>query len=281
VLGVATQTRTWNSVTGNLGLLYHLSEPIALVLNVGRGFRAPSSFDLYSNGVHEGTVAFEHGNPNLRTEKSVNTDLALRVQSARLSFEVGTFLNLIQDYIYTVPTGTIDTASGFQIYDVTQGDARLSGLEAAVQWHPTAFLHLQGTADYVHGENTTTNQPLPSMPPLRATWMARLEGRSGTLQSPYLSVGGETNARQTRLDPAEQQFYADAFGGAGYQSKSYTLMNLGAGFGVAVGRRILTLDLSLRNALNQRYADYLSRIKTNAPDPGQGRSLMARVTTDF
>jgi iron complex outermembrane receptor protein len=282
VLGLAQQQRTWNSVTGNIGLLYHVSEPVALVLNVGRGFRAPSSFDLYSNGVHEGTVAFERGNPNLRTEKSINTDLALRIQNARLSFEVGTFLNLIQDYIYTVPTGTTDSASGFEIFDVTQGDARLSGLEAAMQWHPTAYLHLQGTADYVRGENTTTNQPLPSMPPFRATWTARLEGgRVGSLQNLYFSVGGETNARQTRLDPAEQQFYADAFGGAGYQSQPYTLLHLGAGLGLTMGARTLNLDLSLRNALNERYADYLSRIKTNAPNPGQGRTLIARVSTDF
>ena len=58
-------------MTGNLGFLYKLAEPVALVLNVGRGFRAPSSFDLFSNGVHEGTVAFERGDPNLKTEKSL------------------------------------------------------------------------------------------------------------------------------------------------------------------------------------------------------------------
>ena len=277
VLGLAAQTRTWNSFTGNLGLLYHVSEPVALVFNVGRGFRAPSSFDLYSNGVHEGTVAFERGNPNLRTEKSINTDLALRVQSSQLSLELGTFVNIIQDYIYTVPTGTIDSASGFQIYDVTQGDARLSGLEAAVQYHPTTYLHLQGTADYVRGQNTTTDQPLPQMPPFRATYTARLEGGRGA----YLSVGGETNARQTRLDPAEGQFYADAFGGAGYQSASYTLVNVGAGWGLLAGNRTIQIDLSLRNAFNKAYADYLSRIKTNAPNPGQGRTLVARVTTSF
>src|SRR6266550_3174646 len=114
VLGVATQDHSWSSVTGNVGLLIHLSEPSALVLNIGRGFRAPSSFDLYSNGVHEGTTAFERGNPNLNTEKSINTDVAFRAQSDRLSFEVGTFLNLIQDYIYTVPTGTVDGASGWR-----------------------------------------------------------------------------------------------------------------------------------------------------------------------
>jgi iron complex outermembrane receptor protein len=248
-----------------------------LVFNVGRGFRAPSPFDLYSNGVHEGTVAFERGNPNLRTEKSINTDLALRVQNSELSLEVGTFVNIIQDYIYTVPTGITDTASGFQIYDVTQGDARLSGLEAAVQFHPTTYLHLQGTADYVRGQNTTTDQPLPQMPPFRATYTARLEGSHGA----YLSVGGETNARQTRRDPAEAQFYADAFGGAGYQSQSYTLVNVGAGWGLLAGNRTIQIDLSLRNAFNKAYADYLSRIKTNALNPGMGRTMVARVTTSF
>jgi len=277
VLGNPARTHTWNSAIGNLGLLFHLSEPMALVVNVGRGFRAPSSFDLYSNGVHEGTVAFERGNPNLRTEKSLNTDVALRAQSSRLSLEVGTFLNLIQDYIYTFPTGTVDSASGFQIYDVTQGDARLTGFEGSAQWHPTPYLHLQGTADYVNGQNTSTHQPLPNMPPFRATWTVRYEQGSHT----YLSIGGETNARQTRLDPAERQFYADAFGGAGYQSRPYTLVNFGAGAGWTVGSRTLLVDLSLRNAFNKSYADYLSRIKTNALDPGMGRSLIARITTEF
>ena len=276
VLSNPARTHTWNSLIGNVGLLFHLSEPTALVINVGRGFRAPSSFDLYSNGVHEGTVAFERGNPNLKTEKSVNTDVALRAQTARVSFEVGTFLNLIQDYIYSVPTGTTDTASGFQIYDVTQGDARLTGLEGSLQWHPTAYLHLQGTADYVNGENTTTHNPLPNMPPFRATWLARLEGGRR-----YLSVGGETNGKQSRMDPAEAQFYADAFGGAGYQSRSYTLVNFGAGAGWVIGARTFDVDLSLRNAFDKAYADYLSRIKTNAFNPGMGRSFTVRVTTEF
>ena len=80
---------------------------------------------------------------------------------------------------------------------------------------------------------------------------------------------------------SEQQFYADAFGGSGYQSRSYTLVNFGGGAGWVVGARTLTLDLSLRNAFNRRYADYLSRIKTNAPDPGMGRSLIVRITTEF
>jgi iron complex outermembrane receptor protein len=281
-IAVAAQTRTHSSVTGNVGVLYHVAEPVALVLNVGRGFRVPSSFDLFANGVHEGTLTFYRGNPSLKNEKSFNTDLALRIQSGRLAVEVGGFVNLIQDYIYTFPTGATDPGSGFPIFDATQGDARLTGLETSLQYHPTRSLHFQGTADYVRGQNTSTDQPLPNMPPFRATYTVRYEGvGSSWFQSPYLSVGGQSNAAQTRLDPSEAQFYQQAFGGAGYRSTSYTLVNFGAGFAVPAGRKLVHLDFTLRNAFDKRYADYLSRIKTNAPDPGMGRTLVARVTTEL
>jgi outer membrane receptor protein involved in Fe transport len=48
-----------------------------------------------------------------------------------------------------------------------------------------------------------------------------------------------------------------------------------------VGTRTVKLDFSLQNAFNRAYADYLNRIKTNALNPGQGRTLLARVTTEF
>lgn len=281
-LGVAGQTRSWNSATGNAGFLYKVAEPVALVLNLGRGFRAPSSFDLFSNGVHEGTVAFERGDPNLKTEKSLNTDLALRLQTSNAAIEVGGFVNWITDFIYTVPTGTVDSASGFQIYDVTQGNARLAGFESAAQYHPTRWLHLQGTADYVNGTNTSTDNPLPSMPPFRATYTLRIEpGVEGILRDPYLSVGGETNARQSRLDPAEAAFYADAFEGKGYQSTGYTLANAGAGFTVGAGPGALRVDIAVRNLFDTAYANFLSRIKTNAEDPGEGRTFLLKLGTTF
>jgi iron complex outermembrane receptor protein len=272
--------RTWNSLTGNLGLLVKLAEPAALVVNVGRGFRAPSSFDLFSNGVHEGTVAFERGNPNLNTEKSLNTDVAIRVQATNLALEIGGFVNWVEDFIYTVPTGQTDPGSGFQIYDVTQGNARLQGFESALQFHPKRWLHLQGTADYVKGTNTSTDNPLPSMPPFRATYTLRLEAqREGMLGDPYLSIGGESNARQTRLDPAEAAFFADAFGGKGYQSTAYTLANAGAGFAMGQGDRAPHLDFMVRNVFDKAYANFLSRIKTNAENPGGGRTFVLRVSS--
>ena len=45
-LAVEAQRRAWNSFTGNAGAVYRLAEPVSLVLNLGRGYRAPSAFDL-------------------------------------------------------------------------------------------------------------------------------------------------------------------------------------------------------------------------------------------
>jgi len=267
-LGVEAQTRTFNSLTGNLGALYRVSEPMAVVLNVGRGFRAPTAFDLFSNGVHEGTVRFERGDPTLANETSVNSDLALRVQTSDLRAEVGGFLNLIDNFIFPNPTSEIDPESGFQVFQTSQGDARLAGFEAAAEYHATTWLHLRGTADYTHGQNTTTDGPLPLIPPFRATYSARLEGTDrGWIEHPYFMVGGESNAQQTRTD-------SEDFAPAGY-----TLMNVGAGFGTTAGRTELALDLQVRNLFDKEYASFLSRYKTYAFDPG--RSFVVQVSTAF
>jgi hypothetical protein len=114
------------------------------------------------------------------------------------------------------------------------------------------------------------------MPPFRATYLVRLEGNQlGSLQSPWISVGGESNARQGRLDPTEEAFFAER----GYRSEGYTLLNLGAGVTLPLGRQEVRLDLTLRNALDKKYANFLSRYKTYALDPG--RNLTVRLSTGF
>ncbi|MGQ0702829.1 MAG: hypothetical protein ACT4PM_06820 [Gemmatimonadales bacterium] len=96
-----------------------------------------------------------------------------------------------------------------------------------------------------------------------------------------VSAFGFLAPRQSRQDPSEAEFYAAAFESAGYRSRRYTLAHAGAGAGFLVGSTVLRLDLMLRNAFNTRYADYLDRLKTIAMDPGMGRSLTLRVSTDF
>ena len=267
-LGVSDQVRNYNSFSGSIGVLYHTSLSTALVLNVGRGFRAPSAYELFANGVHEGTVRYERGDPTLGTETSLNTDLAFRVQSNNVRAELGGFVNLVNDFIYPDPSGATDPESGFAIYDFRQADARLVGIEAVAEYHPIALIHLRGTADWVRGQNLDLDQPLPFVPPLRVTYGAGVEvDRLGPLLSPHLSLQGETNARQNRLDPGDTA------------PPGYTLAHLGGGFNLSAGAQAFSVDLQVRNLFNARYASFLSRYKAYALDGG--RNIILRVGTSF
>ena len=266
-IGIPAQDREFGALTGSAGLLYRLTGPVALVANVARGFRAPAAPDLFANGFHEGTRAFERGDPALGVETSLNTELGVRVNAAALTAEATGFVNRVNDYVYLRPFGT--GGGVFDSLQVVQGDARLVGFEGRVAYRPASFVTLQLSGDYVRGQNTAADVPLTFIPPLRVLYGVRFEteGRRGPLHGPYLTATAETNARQTRLDPRD-------LGPPGY-----TLVHLGGGFSRPGPRGTLAVDLSLRNALDARYRSFLSRYKEYALGPG--RAVVLRVSTSL
>lgn len=264
-LGLQAGERRWRAFSGNVGALVRVAEPVALVANVGRGFRAPTSYELFATGPHAGALAYEVGNPALRTETSLNTDLGVRVQTSRLNAELSGFVNRIAGYIYGRPTDAFDPASGFRIYETVQGDARLAGVELSAEYRAGRRWLLRGSTDYVRGDNTSTGLPLPWIPPLRAGASVRFDaGDLGRVQGLYVTANGEWNARQERLDPSD------------YAPPAYALAGVGTGFTLAAGERPVSVDLSVRNLFDARYARFLSRYKTFALE--QGRNVVLRVS---
>ncbi len=263
-LGLAAGKQDWTALTGNIGALLRVTESVALVSNVGRGFRAPSAFELFADGVHEGTVRYEIGNAALRNEVSLNADLAVRTQGHGLVAELGVFRNAINDYIYPDPTAEVDAESGLQVYRYRQGDAVLSGIEVSADAHVQPWLHLRGGVDYTRGDNTSLRQPLAFVAPVRVSYAARFEPGVRTVDDLYIEFAGETNAQQRRLDPDD------------VAPSGYTLVNVrsGGAFDIA-GRRVL-LDVQARNLLDKTYRSFLSRYKRYADDAG--RNVIVRVT---
>ena len=263
-IGVGAESRDFGAATGSVGLLYRIAPPVALVLNVARGFRAPAAPDLFANGFHEGTRAFERGNPDLGVETSLNTEVGVRVSTSGLTGDAAAFVNTVRDYIYLRPFGT---GAAFDSLEVVQGDARLAGLEARAAYRPRDWLTVQASADYVRGTNRAAGVPLTFIPPLRAMYGVRVERARwrGAVRAPYLALSGETNARQTRLDPRD------------VGPPGYTTATLGGGFSVLSPRGATTVDLSVRNLLDARYRSFMSRYKEFALAPG--RAVVLRVTT--
>jgi outer membrane receptor protein involved in Fe transport len=266
-IGIAAQSRGFDAFTGSMGALYRLTDDVSVVASTARGFRAPAAPDLFANGFHEGTRAYERGNPNLRVETSLNTDLGVRVARADLTGELTGFVNRVSDYIYLRPFGT-----GGRAYDslqVEQGDARLAGVEGRVAYRPLRLVTLQLSGDWVRGHNTTADVPLTFIPPLRVIYGARIESPHGSAGTPppYLSFTVETNARQTRLDPRDTS------------PPGYSLATVGAGMTRLVPRGAATIDLTVRNLFDVRYRSFMSRYKDYALGPG--RSVVLRAAVPF
>jgi hypothetical protein len=80
-----------------------------------------------------------------------------------------------------------------------------------------------------------------------------------------LLVGGETNAKQGRLDPSD------------FAPEGYSLFNAGIGADLKVGGRPLGIEVSLRNVFDQEYANFLSRYKRYALNPGRNLTVRASI----
>ncbi len=262
VLALTAASRHFNALTGTLGAVYRAEAPVSLAINVARGFRAPSASDLFANGFHEGTRAFEIGRADLRVESSLNTDVGLRLRSSRASGELTGYVNSIRDYIYLAPVGIPGMA--LDSLRVEQGHARLLGAEAAFAISLGMNLTVQVNADLVHARNTSDGSALPFIPPFRATSALRWDARA---PGPSLSLSAEWNARQTRT------FRAD------YAPPAWTAVHASAGFSRMTARGLVHVDLAVRNLLDARYRDFMSRYKEFAD--AAGRAFVIRFSADL
>ncbi|MEP7345635.1 MAG: TonB-dependent receptor, partial [Gemmatimonadaceae bacterium] len=265
-LALIAGSRNNSALTGDLGAAWHLTPNVSLTANAGRAWRAPTLFELYSNGPRPGEERFEIGNPNLDPETSFNVDAGIRWQSSRASGEVSLFNDKINRFIYIIPTG--DTEDNLRVYRYLQDDATLRGAEIAASFRPIEALQLRGRHDFVRGTNNALDQPLPLIPAQRTAVAADLHGeRVGALRAPSIGIEVEHNASQSRR--TDFDFATDA----------YTLLHLDAGLNAQLAGREYRIALRVRNLTDVAYKSYLSRYKEFALDPG--RNILLRISTGF
>jgi len=93
--------KSFNGISGSVGVTYQITESIFTKLNISRGFRAPNIAELGSNGVHEGTQRYEIGNPALNPETSLQFDYALGMNTTHVSAEMDLFTNTVDHFIFS------------------------------------------------------------------------------------------------------------------------------------------------------------------------------------
>ncbi|PYP18686.1 MAG: hypothetical protein DMD52_01340 [Gemmatimonadetes bacterium] len=269
-LALAPQRRDYTAWSGDVGLVYRPIETVALAANAGRAWRAPTLFELFSNGPHLGEARYEIGDAGLNPEAGTELDGTVRWQGARVRLELAGYRNSIGRFIYITPTDSfvhVGSTDSLRAYRYQQADARLLGGEAAVEVDVAGPLTLRARADAVRGTNRATGDPLPLIPPARVALGAELHGSAlGWAERARLAVEGEFVTRQTRLNPLD------------VPTAGYAVLNVEAGLDRPLWGRGMRIDFAVRNVGNTAYRGFLSRYKEFALDPG--RNVVLRLSLE-
>lgn len=275
VLRFDALSKNFTGITGSLGVVWNVTDRINLRLNAARGFRAPTVSELSSNGVHEGSIQYEIGNPELKAEKSTQLDLGFDYTSHYVSLQASLFTNWIDDYIFLarLPHET----DGYRTYQYREGDARLMGGEVSVDVHPINPLHFENAFSYVRGiqlDQPDEAKNLPMMPAPKWTSDIRYEFPNfakNHCRRTFLAFGIEYNFRQNKFYAVDDTETA---------TPSYALFNLSAGMDLHIfGHNCIELTFSCQNLFDKAYQPHLSRLKyvdTGSLTGRQGISAMGR-----
>ncbi len=260
---IAPLDRSFNSFNSAIGYKWDFLKNFLGRINLASGFRAPNLAELTSNGVHEGTNRYEVGNPDLKRERNIQTDLSLEYNNKHIELYVNGFYNSIQDYIFIEPNGEFVGADAVFLY--TQQDANLYGGEIGVHLHPHPldWLHMESSFETVTGK-TKSGDFLPLIPANRWTNTFRVEFSKPqkTLKNSYLFVTLQSFFRQNNTS-----FFETATAG-------YNLLNMGLGGRLLLGKQPLEFRISANNILDKTYISHLSRLKIDGiPNIGRNISL--------
>lgn len=258
---LADAAQSFTNVSGSAAVFWRPAEGAFVSLVVARNERAPTEFELFADGPHPGTGAFEIGDPTLDPEVVNSLELTGRWRQGRLSLEGHLFGASYDGYIDQRPTG--DVEDGLPVYRFVQTDARFVGAEVEAQlelWRQDdrAF-GIDVAADYVNASSDIGR--VARMPPVSVT--GRLTYQQSNLEG-YLEVRGV--ADQDRVADFE------------LPSDGYTLVNARLTWMPRKDDRV-RLFVEGQNLTDEAAREHVSFLKDIVVQPG--RTLRVGAATRF
>ena len=136
---VGGDARHFNPLSLSLAGAWKLDERWKLTANLDHAERAPVEEELFSDGPHVATLAYEIGDAGLRKEAANQFELGLQYQAKWMEAKVSAYYNRFNDFIYLADTGDSwyweEEDKALPIRQWTQGDAVFRGLEGEATVH--------------------------------------------------------------------------------------------------------------------------------------------------
>jgi iron complex outermembrane receptor protein len=259
--------RNFSPTSHALGALWNVAPGWQLTTGLASTQRAPQDYELFADGPHVATAAYEVGNAALQVERSTNADVGLQWKGGANSFRLNAFASRFANYIALESTGNV--TDDLPEFAYRQVRARFTGLEASgtlrlLAGPQTLDLELRG--DLVRATNQNTEQPLSRIAPLRAgATLVWAQGAWGA------QLGFDHAARQDRVPVGERV------------TDAYTLWKAALTYRMKAGASSLLWYARLDNAGNKLAYSATSILTQTAPgkSPLAGRSVKLGLQATF
>jgi len=249
-------SRDFTAYAASLGMVIPFAERWSVGLLADFSARAPIAEELFSDGPHLATGAFEVGDASLDEEKALNLSANLRYAGDGWLFNSTLYYTDFSDFIYEAPTG--EEEDELPVFVFRQDDAEFVGFDAEVEATVASWeggsLALSAMFDTVSAKlDVSGNDDLPRLPPTR--YGIGASGNAGIVRASvdYLWVEEQDDIADFEL-PTEE--YEDL--------RAY----LGADFGLGADA-VLTVFVQGRNLTDDDQRQHSSFIKDAAPLPGR------------
>jgi hemoglobin/transferrin/lactoferrin receptor protein len=258
---------TDSALSGNLGVVYSVTEHVNLTGLIARGFRTPNMQERTFYGFATTGDTYILQNPELDPETSWNYEVGFKARYETASGGLNFFYNDLSDFIGFVFLDPDDPRAadcppipGVECSTFDNIDkARIWGIELDLEWIFARWWSVFGTFAYLEGDDETTGEPLPYIAPWKVTAGIRYQRSSWWAEADLRHLGS-----QDRLPPGDPDFDSG--------TDSFTVFDLRGGYDFAFGLGVL---MSLENIFDELYNEPFN----NRPEPG--RNLRATLRYRF
>ena len=234
--------------------------------------RAPSIEDLYSDGPHLGTYAYEIGKPELDLENTIGVEASLEHSTEKSDIRFTGYHNFSPNYHISTKMGDgyepgadwIEWGSGtsgwLYKYQMQGLRSRIYGLEFDFQYELLKLINLHGNLSVTRGENISDNKPLAYVPPDNLLFSTELDLKPFSVEMQLKKV-----LPQTRLGEFETK------------TSGYFIADLNGSFTIHKSQMTHKFIFQIDNIFDEVYYNHLSRIKLIMPEKGQSFSMQYRL----
>lgn len=264
------QERRFSPRSASLGAVVKLSPQWQGSANAAYSERAPTSYELYANGIHAATSAYERGDPQQQVERGRHIDLALEWKRGADRLRLGVFQSRFSRYIALTATGepdiVDDAGDAVPVFAFRGVRARLHGLEIEGAWRlmdGARTVDLDARLDTVRGLDQDSGQALPRLPPRRTTLGLTLVQGPWTARAEVQRASAQTRVPDTDV-----------------ATPGWTQVNLSASHVQTRGPREMLWFVKLHNVGDALAysASTIGTVRPLAPMPGRGLAAGLRLT---